>query len=187
MRTKLNRCKLAFMRTAGALYLGDRVWAFRFTDLDGKRAQMEFARVGDSADGDVLTLRSARNKVREYKVVLTRDGVDPRGKKRGHHTARQDVQGMCRGPRRCCPSCRGRHPHCRAVPGHSADGEGRTRLRSNDADGSSRAIIPLASDAASFVTAQIVTADRGKTAGWRDGSRSQSMPRTAVPSICVIS
>src|SRR5260370_1170446 len=52
IRTKLNRCKLAFMRTAGGLYLvvresGDRVWAFRFTDLDGKRAQMEFARIGD--------------------------------------------------------------------------------------------------------------------------------------------
>jgi hypothetical protein len=26
---------------------GDRVWAFRFTDLEGKRAQMEFARAGD--------------------------------------------------------------------------------------------------------------------------------------------
>jgi hypothetical protein len=36
----------------GGLYLvvresGDRVWAFRFTDLKGKRAQMEFARAGD--------------------------------------------------------------------------------------------------------------------------------------------
>ena len=36
----------------GGLYLvvresGDRVWAFRFTDLEGKRAQMEFARAGD--------------------------------------------------------------------------------------------------------------------------------------------
>jgi hypothetical protein len=73
----------------GGLYLvvresGDRVWAFRFTDLDGKRAQMEFARVGDrdSAAGDVLTLSSARNKAREYKVALKRDGVDPRIKKR---------------------------------------------------------------------------------------------------------
>jgi hypothetical protein len=42
----------------GGLYLvvrGDRVWAFRFTDLDGKRAQMEFSRVGDrdNATGDV--------------------------------------------------------------------------------------------------------------------------------------
>ena len=36
----------------GGLYLvvresGERAWAFRFTALDGKRAQMEFARVGD--------------------------------------------------------------------------------------------------------------------------------------------
>ena len=73
----------------GGLYLvvresGDRVWAFRFTDLDGKRAQMEFARIGDrdSAAGDALTLSSARNKAREYKVALKRDGVDPRVKKR---------------------------------------------------------------------------------------------------------
>jgi integrase len=73
----------------GGLYLvvresGERVWAFRFTGLDGKRAQMEFAKVGDrdSASGDVLTLSSARDKAREYKVALRRDGVDPRVKKR---------------------------------------------------------------------------------------------------------
>jgi hypothetical protein len=43
----------------GGLYLvvresGDRVWAFRFTDVDGKRARMEFGRVRDcdSAAGD---------------------------------------------------------------------------------------------------------------------------------------
>jgi integrase len=73
----------------GGLYLvvrqsGDRAWAFRFTDVDGKRAQMEFARVGDrdSAAGDLLTLSSARNKAREYKVALKRDGVDPRVKRR---------------------------------------------------------------------------------------------------------
>jgi len=74
----------------GGLYLvvresGDRVWAFRFTDLDGKRAQMEFSRVGgdrDSAAGDVLTLSSAREKAREYKVALKREGIDPRVKKR---------------------------------------------------------------------------------------------------------
>jgi hypothetical protein len=73
----------------GGLYLvvresGERVWAFRFTGLDGKRAQMEFAKVGDrdSASGDVLTLSSARDKAREYKVPLRRDGVDPRVKKR---------------------------------------------------------------------------------------------------------
>ena len=73
----------------GGLYLvvresGDRVWAFRFTDLEGKRAQMEFARVGDrdSASGDVLTLSSAREKARDYKVALKREGIDPRVKKR---------------------------------------------------------------------------------------------------------
>src|SRR4051812_26644991 len=40
---------------------GDRVWAFRFTGLEGKRAQMEFAKAGDrdGASGDVLTLSSA--------------------------------------------------------------------------------------------------------------------------------
>ncbi|WP_035718578.1 MULTISPECIES: integrase arm-type DNA-binding domain-containing protein [Bradyrhizobium] len=55
----------------GGLYLvvrrsGDRVWAFRFTDPEGKRAQMEFARAGDrdSAGGDVLTLSSAREGTR---------------------------------------------------------------------------------------------------------------------------
>jgi hypothetical protein len=78
----------------GGLYLvvresGERVWAFRFTGLDGKRAQMEFAKVGDrdSASGDVLTLSSARDKAREYKVALRRDGVDPRVKKRATSAA----------------------------------------------------------------------------------------------------
>ena len=76
------------MRTVG-LYLvvresGDRVWAFRFTDLEGKRAQMEFARAGDrdGASGDILTLSSAREKARDYKVALKREGIDPRVKKR---------------------------------------------------------------------------------------------------------
>ncbi|KRR16910.1 hypothetical protein CQ13_11905 [Bradyrhizobium retamae] len=48
------------------------MWAFRFTDLEGKRAQMEFARAGDrdGASGDVLTLSSAREKARDYKVAL---------------------------------------------------------------------------------------------------------------------
>src|SRR5256714_12297427 len=73
----------------GGLYLavrksGERVWAFRFTDLQGKRAQMEFARAGDrdSASGDILTLSSAREKARDYKVALKREGIDPRVKKR---------------------------------------------------------------------------------------------------------
>ncbi|MGB6253539.1 MAG: integrase arm-type DNA-binding domain-containing protein [Bradyrhizobium sp.] len=74
----------------GGLYLvvrdsGERVWAFRFTGLDGKRTQMEFARFGDrdGEAGDVLTLRGARDQAREYKVALKRDGIDPRVKKRG--------------------------------------------------------------------------------------------------------
>jgi hypothetical protein len=78
----------------GGLYLvvresGDRVWAFRFTDLDGKRAQMEFARIGDrdSAAGDVLTLSNARNKAREYKVALKRDGVDRASRSGPPHSA----------------------------------------------------------------------------------------------------
>jgi integrase len=73
----------------GGLYLvvresGDRVWAFRFTDLEGKRAQMEFARAGDrdGASGDILTLSSAREKARDYRVALKREGIDPRVKKR---------------------------------------------------------------------------------------------------------
>jgi hypothetical protein len=101
------------MRTAGGLYLGDGVWTFRFTDLVGKRAQMAFARVGDrdSAAGDVLTLRSARNKVREYKVALTRDGVDPRapcnnsigcggriGREKGRRLSRERVVKLKEGP-----------------------------------------------------------------------------------------
>jgi hypothetical protein len=75
------------MPTAGGYLVvrksGDRLWAFRFTDLDGKRAQMEFAKIGDrdSAAADVLTLSSARLDAREYKVALKRNGLDPRVKK----------------------------------------------------------------------------------------------------------
>ena len=79
----------------GGLYLvvrgsGDRVWAFRFTDSEGRRAQMEFAKAGDrdSAGGDVLTLSSARDRARDYKVTLKREGVDPRVKKRAPRSAR---------------------------------------------------------------------------------------------------
>jgi hypothetical protein len=70
IRTKLNRRKLAFMRMAGGF-----IWScakavigcgLPLHDVDGKRAQMEFGRVGDSAAGDLLTLSSARNKAGEY-------------------------------------------------------------------------------------------------------------------------
>src|SRR6266478_7810624 len=91
----------------GGLYLvvresGDRVWAFRFTDLEGKRAQMEFAKAGDrdSASGDVLTLSSAREKARDHKVALKRAGIDPR-QEAGHRSGQQDVQGVCRGAVSC--------------------------------------------------------------------------------------
>jgi integrase len=70
----------------GGLYLvvrktGERVWAFRFTGLDGKRGKVEFAKLGDRDDGDRLTLSGARGKAREYKVALKREGTDPRVKK----------------------------------------------------------------------------------------------------------
>jgi hypothetical protein len=78
---------------------GDRVWAFRFTDIEGKRAQMEFARAGDrdGASGDVLPLSSAREKARDYKVALKREGIDPRIKKRAiERTAVKSTMHGCR-------------------------------------------------------------------------------------------
>src|ERR1700690_3304756 len=70
----------------GGLYLvvrnsGERVWAFRFTALDGKRARMEFAAVGARAEGGKLTLSGAREAARDYKMALKREGTDPRVKK----------------------------------------------------------------------------------------------------------
>jgi integrase len=70
----------------GGLYLvvrdsGERVWAFRFTGLDGRRGKVEFAKLGDRDGGDRLTLSGAREKAREYKIALKRDGTDPRIKK----------------------------------------------------------------------------------------------------------
>jgi integrase len=63
---------------------GERVWAFRFTDRDGKRAQQVFAKLGDrdSAIGDILTLKTAREKARDYAFGLKRHGIDPRHKKK---------------------------------------------------------------------------------------------------------
>ena len=71
----------------GGLYLvvrdsGERVWAYRFTAPDGKRAAMEFAKVGDRDDGDKMTLSAARETARDYKVALKRHGTDPRIKKK---------------------------------------------------------------------------------------------------------
>jgi integrase len=71
----------------GGLYLivrdsGERVWAYRFTALDGKRAAMEFAKVGDRDDGDKMTLSTARATARDYRVALKRHGTDPRVKRK---------------------------------------------------------------------------------------------------------
>lgn len=73
--TKLNPCNLDS---------GDRAWAFRFTALDGKRAQMEFAKAVEKATGrlDEKSLAEAREMVRVFRVDLKRNGIDPRVKKR---------------------------------------------------------------------------------------------------------
>ena len=63
---------------------GERVWAFRFTDLSGKRAQMEFAKAVESTTGkpDERSLAEARDAARQYKIDFRRKGIDPRVKKR---------------------------------------------------------------------------------------------------------
>jgi integrase len=86
----LNSSKIKILQSgahsdSGGLYLivrnnGVRVWAFRFTAKDGKRALMEFAAVGDKA-GE-LTLSAARDQARAYRLALKKDGVDPRHKKK---------------------------------------------------------------------------------------------------------
>jgi integrase len=53
----------------------NRVWAFRFTAPDSKRASMDFAKLDD------LSLTKARDQAREYKLALKKDGIDPRHKK----------------------------------------------------------------------------------------------------------
>src|SRR3954469_19994777 len=71
----------------GGLYLvvrdsGERVWAYRFTAPDGKRAAMEFAKVGARDESDKMTLSKARETARDYRVALKRHGTDPRIKRR---------------------------------------------------------------------------------------------------------
>jgi integrase len=63
---------------------GDRAWSFRFTAPDGKRAAMTFAKADDrdSDIGDILCLKSARKKARDFAFSLKRDGIDPRFKKK---------------------------------------------------------------------------------------------------------
>jgi hypothetical protein len=96
----------------GGLYLvvrdsGERVWAFRFTDLDGKRAQMEFAKAGERATGKPgeRSLQEAREMAGEYRVDLRRNGIDPRAEKRavqGGRTfkefAEEHYPSWCKGP-----------------------------------------------------------------------------------------
>lgn len=74
----------------GGLYLcvrgsGDtltRVWQFRFTDLDGKRAGMDICRVGDrDVPGKSMTQKTARETCLQYRFAL-KQGIDPRHKKR---------------------------------------------------------------------------------------------------------
>ena len=64
---------------------GDRAWAFRFSDLEGKGAQMEFAKIGDRASGDALTLKGARDKAREFRVALKRDVCEGGTRVARHH------------------------------------------------------------------------------------------------------
>jgi len=53
----------------------ERIWAFRFTGLDGKRALMEFASASD------MSLSDARVQASQYRLALKKDGIDPRHKK----------------------------------------------------------------------------------------------------------
>jgi hypothetical protein len=87
--------------------LGDRSWVFRFTAPDGKRAAMTFAKADDrdSEIGDILCLKTARMKARDYAFALKRDGVDPRFKKKIDLSkgltfktfAEQQYPGWCKG------------------------------------------------------------------------------------------
>jgi integrase len=82
--TQVKTKKAGAYADGGGLYLhvresGERVWAFRFTAPDGKRAVMEFAKVGDK-DGQ-LGLSEARDQARAYHLALKKDGMDPRHKK----------------------------------------------------------------------------------------------------------
>lgn len=63
---------------------GDRSWSFRFTAPNGKRAAMTFAKADerDSDISDILSLKSARKKARDFAFALKRDGIDPRFKKK---------------------------------------------------------------------------------------------------------
>lgn len=81
--TQVKSLKDGVHADGGGLYLvvrpTGRMWQFRFTAPDGKRAAMEFARVGDK-EGE-LSLTEARDQARAYRLALKKDGIDPRHKK----------------------------------------------------------------------------------------------------------
>ena len=112
IRTKLNRCKLAFMRTAGGFIwscakavIGCGPSASPTSTANGRKWSSPGSATATAQAGDVLTLSSARNKAREYKVALKRDGVDPRVKKRAttqrcktfKEFAEEQYPGWCKG------------------------------------------------------------------------------------------
>lgn len=72
---------LSVVERGGAI---ERIWTYRFTDLEGKRQRLEFAKLGDKDSDlkDVLCLSGARDRVREFRVDLKQKGIDPRVKKR---------------------------------------------------------------------------------------------------------
>lgn len=77
---QVKSLKVGEYSDGGGLYLvvrnpTSRIWAFRFTAPDGKRASMDFARLED------MSLTRARDQAREYKLALKKDGIDPRHRK----------------------------------------------------------------------------------------------------------
>jgi integrase len=78
----------------GGLYLcvrgtadsATRIWQFRFTGPDGKRAGMDIAKVGDrDVPGKTMTQSTARETCLQYRMALKR-GIDPRIRKRQEAT-----------------------------------------------------------------------------------------------------
>lgn len=100
--TQVKSLKGGVHADGGGLYLivrdsGERVWAFRFTDLDGKRAQMEFAKAVEKATtrpGE-MTLAEARQRARLSARPEARRRRSARPKARDH-LRRQDLQAICR-------------------------------------------------------------------------------------------
>jgi integrase len=58
-----------------------RIWSYRFTAPDGQRSALEFAKFGERDGDDRMTLSTARDTARDYRLNLKRHGVDPRVKK----------------------------------------------------------------------------------------------------------